>query len=182
MFDHMDEMVNEKLTAENERLQAEVERLRNGQWTDEERKLFLFEATKASYAEGTRAGCEELSIEAAKMSVELEESEVAVERLRDEAKASEELFIETHVRLQNREAEVERLRAHNETLLKMVTRKADEVEKLREALKSIADKSNETSRFVTESLEAGRGFVVKFGLKDVTLIARAVLAEGEDGA
>jgi chromosome segregation ATPase len=61
--------------------QAEVDRLRSGQWTDEERKLFLFEATKASYAEGTRAGCEELSIEAAKMSEELEAAEAEVERL-----------------------------------------------------------------------------------------------------
>jgi len=65
-------------------LEAEVERLRAGHWTDEERKLFLFEATKASYAEGTRAGCEELSIEAAKMSDELDEANAEVERLRAE--------------------------------------------------------------------------------------------------
>ena len=53
-------------------LTLEVGRLRSGNWTDEERKLFLFEATKASYAEGVRAGCEELSIHAADMDVELE--------------------------------------------------------------------------------------------------------------
>jgi hypothetical protein len=68
--------------ASRERLRAEVERLRAGRWTDEERKLFLYEATKASYAEGARAGCEELSIEAAKMSDELDVANAEVEWLR----------------------------------------------------------------------------------------------------
>ena len=60
------------LEAERDQLREENERLTSGRWTDEERKRFLFEATKASYAEGTRAGCEELSIAAAEMSVELD--------------------------------------------------------------------------------------------------------------
>jgi hypothetical protein len=51
----------------------ELARLRAGDWTAEERKHFLYEATKASYAEGVRAGCEELAIHAADMDEELDE-------------------------------------------------------------------------------------------------------------
>ncbi|MES2156000.1 MAG: hypothetical protein V4510_12780 [bacterium] len=61
-----------RLSSRLEAAEAENKRLRDGRWTDEERKLFLYEATKASYAEGTRAGCEKLSIAAAEMSEEIE--------------------------------------------------------------------------------------------------------------
>lgn len=55
------------------RIQAENTRLQDPtRWTLDERKRFLFEATKASYAEGTRAGCEELAIHAAELDTENE--------------------------------------------------------------------------------------------------------------
>ena len=69
------------LTTRLEQATAEVERLSDGsRWTEDERKAFLFEATKASYAEGVRAGCEELSMEAARMSDELEAATTRLEQ------------------------------------------------------------------------------------------------------
>jgi len=66
----------------NNELRREVGRLRTpAAWTPEERKLFLFEATKASYAEGTRAGCEELAIHAAEMDTHIQQLEEEVRNL-----------------------------------------------------------------------------------------------------
>ena len=86
--------LDEAITAQRERDAAEAaaeearqeaERLNNPeQWTEEERKRFLFGATKASYAEGTRAGCEELSIAAAEMSVELDQARADLAEARQE--------------------------------------------------------------------------------------------------
>ncbi len=83
----------DRILTSYESMKAENERLNDAErWTAEERKRFLYGATKASYAEGTRAGCEELSMAAAEMSIELEEALAQLEsikRERDEARASE---------------------------------------------------------------------------------------------
>jgi chromosome segregation ATPase len=121
-----------------EEARAEVERLRSGQWTDEERKLFLFEATKASYAEGVRAGCEELSIHAADMDVELEELHESYDQL----VKSEDTLRQVNANLEEANAavvaerdeargEVERLRNENDGLQADLDERLAEVERLR---------------------------------------------------
>jgi len=163
----------ERFEAANNALDKEVERLRSGQWTDEERKLFLFEATKASYAEGTRAGCEELSIHAADMDVELERLRVDVEE--EAARASD-----NYKAYEREKAEVEGLRAElDEAKAPRLydTEGQAEVDKLRAALKTMRENVRAN---VFDGQEGGVVTMeVSLLLDEIDECARVALAEEE---